>query len=108
MRKFLGLGLLLAAGGLMLVNAGCMTVATPAVGIIFTDVKGPIGATAATAASKEGTACAQSIFGWVATGDASIAAAKANGGITEVSSVDLHSTNILGILGTFCTVVKGK
>ncbi len=108
MRKFLGLGLLLAAGGLMLVNAGCMYVASPAVGFIYTDVKGPIGATSATAATKEGTACAQSILGWVATGDASIAAAKASGGITEVSSVDHHTTNILGIIGTFCTVVKGK
>jgi len=88
--------------------SGCMIVATPATGIIFTDVKYGDTATTATAASKEGKACAQSILGWVAQGDASIAAAKAAGGITEVSSVDHTANNILGIVGTWCTVVKGR
>ena len=108
MRKLMGVALFGALGILMLVNTGCMTVASPAIGTIFTDVRGPITATTATNATKQGEACAQSIFGWVATANASIAVAKANGGITEVSSVVLHYTNILGILGTFCTVVKGK
>ena len=88
--------------------SGCQIVATPAVGIIFTDVKYGDTATTATSAPKEGKACAQSILGWVAQGDASVAAAKAAGGITEVSSVDHTANNILGIVGTWCTVVKGK
>ena len=88
--------------------SGCQIVATPAAGIIFTDVKYGDTATTATGATKEGKACVQSILGWVAQGDASITAAKAAGGITEVSSVDHTANNILGIIGTWCTVVKGK
>ncbi len=89
-------------------TSGCMTVATPALGIFYTEVKYGDTATTATAASKEGKACAQSILGWVATGDASVDTAKKNGGITEVSSVDHTAHNILGIVGEWCTVVKGK
>jgi hypothetical protein len=88
--------------------SGCMIVASPAAGWIFTDVKYGDVATTSTSTSKEGKACAQSILGWVAQGDASVAAAKAAGGITEVASVDHTANNILGIIGTWCTVVKGK
>jgi len=44
----------------------------------------------------------------VATGDASISAAKAAGGITEISHVDHSAKNIVGIIAEFCTIVKGK
>ncbi len=88
--------------------SGCMIVASPVSGWIYTEAKYGDTATTATAASKEGKACAQSILGWIATGDASVTAAKAAGGITEVSSVDHTAKNILGIIGEWCTVVKGK
>jgi hypothetical protein len=71
------------------------------------DVKGPITATSSVG-TKQGQACARSYLGLIATGDASIEAAKRAGGITEVSVVDHHTTNVLGIVGDFCTVVKGK
>lgn len=87
---------------------GCQIVATPATGWILTDVKYGDTATSATAATKEGKACAQSILGWVSSGDASIAAAKAAGGITTVASVDHSSDQILGIVGHWCTIVKGS
>jgi hypothetical protein len=85
-----------------------MTVSSPAIGLLFTDVKYGDTATTSTGATKEGKACAQAILALVATGDASIAAAKANGGITEVTHVDHTAKNILGIYGEYCTVVKGK
>jgi len=88
--------------------SGCIAVATPAVGLIYTEVKYGDTATTATGATKEGKACAQTILAMVSTGDASIAAAKANGGITEVSMVDHTAKNVLGIFGEWCTVVKGK
>lgn len=88
--------------------SGCFIVASPVVGVLYTDAKYGDTATTATAASKEGKACARSILGLIADGDASIAAAKAAGGITEVSSVDHTAKNILGIIGDWCTVVKGK
>jgi hypothetical protein len=88
--------------------AACQIVATPAAGWISTDVKYGGMATTATAATKEGKACAKSILGWVSSGDASIAAAKAAGGITTVASVDHTANQILGIVGEWCTVVKGN
>jgi hypothetical protein len=58
--------------------------------------------------TKTGEACAMSILGVVAIGDASIDAAKQAGGIAQVASVDHHSFSILGIYGTLCTEVKGQ
>jgi hypothetical protein len=87
---------------------GCMPVASPVAGVIFTDAKWGTYATTETAAPKEGKACAQTILGWVATGDASISAAKAAGGVTKVAHVDHTSKNLLGIFAEFCTIVKGS
>jgi len=56
--------------------------------------------------TKTGKACMKSILGLAASGDASIAAAKANGNIAKVSTVDYEVDNLLGIYGTYCTVVK--
>jgi len=58
--------------------------------------------------SLEGEACAKSILGWVATGDASVSAAMANAGISNVSTIDYKINNVLGIYATYCTVVKGS
>jgi hypothetical protein len=99
---------LAAVSVVCLTLAGCMIVQTPAIGIIYTEVKYGDFATTSTAATKEGKACAQSILGWVATGDASVTAAKAAGGITNVSTIDHTAKNILGIIGEWCTVVKGS
>ena len=99
---------LAAVSVVCLTLAGCMIVQTPAMGIIFTEVKYGDFATTSTAATKEGKACASSILGWVATGDASVTAAKAAGGITNVSTIDHTAKNILGIIGEWCTVVKGS
>jgi TRL-like protein family len=88
--------------------SGCQIVATPMLGGIYTEVKYGDTATDASAASKEGKACGQSILGWVATGDASVSAAKAAGGITTVAVVDHSAKNILGIIGEWCTIVRGN
>jgi len=101
----LSIGLIVVAG---LSLTGCQIVDSPAKGWIFTEVKYGDEASAAPAATKEGKACASSILGWVATGDASIAAAKAAGGISTVASVDHTAHQILGIVGEYCTIVKGS
>ena len=92
----------------MLGLSGCVPVATPAIGLFYTEVKYGDLATTSTASAKEGKACAQSTLALVATGDASIAAAKAAGGITEVSYVDHYAKSILGIVAEWCTIVRGK
>lgn len=83
-------------------------VASPVAGTTFNETKYGNIATAETATTKEGKACATSILGAVAQGDASIAAAKANGGITKVTSVDHYAKSILAIYGEWCTIVKGN
>jgi hypothetical protein len=83
-------------------------VASPMLGTTFNETKYGNIATEESATTKEGKACGQSILGAVAQGDASIMAAKANGGITKVSSVDHTAKSILGIWGEWCTIVKGN
>ena len=87
--------------------SGCIAVYTPAIGVLYTEVYGPIDAGSRDGA-KDGTSCAQSVLGLVATGDASIKAAARDGGITKIDSVDHFSKNILGIIGEFCTIVRGS
>ena len=85
---------------------GCASTA-PVQGSLFAEVNGPIGATGEKTGRKSGEACAQSFFGLVAMGDASITAAAKAGGIRTISHVDQHSTNIIGF-HTFCTKVYGS
>ncbi|GIW45426.1 MAG: hypothetical protein KatS3mg077_2708 [Candidatus Binatia bacterium] len=96
------------AAFLPLALAACQPVAAPLIGTLYMDVKGPITATEATTATKQGRACAQSILGLVASGDASIEAAAKAGGIKQIVSVDHESHHILGIVGSFCTIVRGN
>ena len=66
------------------------------------------GAINPTVGTKTGEACASTILGWIATGDASITAAKTAGGITQVSHVDHDNMSILGLYGKSCTIVVGQ
>ena len=88
--------------------AACQITTSPMAGTTFNETKYGNIATAETATTKEGKACGTSILGAFAQGDASIVAAKANGGITKVTSVDHYAKNILGIYGEWCTIVKGN
>ena len=86
---------------------GCLAY-TPVVGIAMTMVQGPISATAYDRSTGTGKSCASSILGLFAWGDASINAAKSAGQIKQVASVDFDTFNLLGIYGSFCTVVSGN
>lgn len=85
---------------------GCAT--TAPIGSLYTDAKLPITATSNSGAAKEGTATCTSVLALVATGDCSVEAAAKNGGITQIQSVDYKVNNILGIYGTYTTIVKGR
>jgi hypothetical protein len=106
MRKVLcGVGLLAIVGAAMLIT-GC---ASPyPQGVIYTDLTLPAIATANAQSPKVGTAECTSILALVAMGDASIAAAAKNGGITKIHSVDWEANNILGIIGKYKTIVRGE
>ena len=57
--------------------------------------------------TKRGEACLTNILGLVATGDASIDAAKKAGNITRIASVESTQARVLGYYARFCTVVIG-
>ena len=81
---------------------------SPMAGTTFNETKYGNIATDEAVATKEGKACATTILGWIAQGDASIVAAKANGGITKVTSIDHYAKSILSLYGEWCTIVKGN
>ncbi len=96
----------LLAGVVALVCTGCASY-LPAGGI-YTGAVGAIGAGSGDVSySKVGKATSTSILGLVATGDASIKTAAANGGIKRIKYVDYEVENILGIYGQYTTVVYG-
>lgn len=102
MKKIITLAAVIGGAALL---ASCA--APMAVGALYTGVTTGTSATSGSTA-KMGMACNTSILGLVATGDASIAAAKAEGGISRVASVDYKAKNILGLYGKYCVIVHGS
>lgn len=92
------------------VLSGCALSPTPVgTALLFSDVKGPFAVDDSNAQSvKTGKACATNTLGLVATGDASIEAAKRAGDITKVSNVNTDQFSVLGLFNKFCTVVVGE
>ncbi len=89
--------------------SGCAAqAATPVTGFLYSDVQAPVDVEGDAEPVREGESCATSILGLIATGDASIHAAMAEGGISRVATVDYASSGILGIYAEFCTVVRGE
>ncbi|HEY2994484.1 MAG TPA: TRL-like family protein [Methylomirabilota bacterium] len=88
--------------------SGCAVVGHgPVTAPITINMKGPVSAGPAATAPKVGRAEAWGILVF-ATGDASISAAAANGGITRIHHVDHETLNILGIYAKYTTIVRGE
>lgn len=107
MKTMLKLG---ALAGALLMMSGCAMVSGgngSATGFVYSGYKmgGVVGAGQGT---KTGEACASSILGIIATGDASVSAGKQAGGITQVAHVDHDNFGILGIYAKTCTIVVGQ
>jgi TRL (tRNA-associated locus)-like protein len=86
---------------------GCAIAHGPVTAAVTLDMKGPVSAGPAMTSPKVGRSEAWGILVY-ATGDASISAAVANGGITRIHHVDQETTNILGIYARYVTVVHGE
>lgn len=96
---------LIALLGLGLLSAGC---ATP-VGALYSDTETPLQATSSRAGTKVGEACASGfLFGLVALGDRSIEAARRNGGVNMITSVDEAVSGSPLFFANYCTVVRGR
>lgn len=96
--------ILVVLGGL----TGCAMSRAPVTGFWYTDVHSGVGVSSNQAGNRVGESCATSILGLIATGDASIEAARRNGGITLISAVDETSNSILGVYAKYCTIVRGR
>ena len=103
MKKTLALVALTAVGFMF---ASCASGTRP-VGTVYAEVSDPV-AVSGNSGSRVGEATSTSYLGVVALGDSSIDAAKRAGGISTVSSVDVKRKNILGIISTYTTVVRGN
>ena len=69
----------------------------------------PVNATSNPVGSKVGTAKATGYLGVLFFDqDASIKTAAKNGGITKISTVDIKSTSLLGLIVTYETMVTGE
>jgi hypothetical protein len=69
----------------------------------------PVNATSNPVGEKVGTAKATGYFGVLFfDADASIRTAAKNGGITEISTVDIKQTSVLNIIVTYETIVTGE
>lgn len=86
--------------------AGCAST-QPVAGALFSDVHGPVATTHLPKGPLRGEACATSWLGMYATGDASVSEAAKAGGMSIVSHIDQHSTSLLFIKHTWCTVAYG-
>ena len=80
----------------------------PFVGGLYTEEQYPVSATSNHSGNRVGEACAVQILGLVATGDASIEAARRNGGITAISTVDQTLNSYLFFYAKTCTIVRGS
>lgn len=109
MKRMLALSVLAAV--LVVSMFGCYAAVTqPVTGFLYTSTKGAtaVGTGSAAGELKKGESCVTSILGWIATGDASIEAAKTAGGISNIAYVDYTGFSVLGIFAKYCTVVYGK
>ncbi|MCK5875263.1 MAG: TRL-like family protein [Alcanivoracaceae bacterium] len=89
--------------------SGCAASMSPVTGMIYSNVKAPLTATAAPEQPQRvGRASVRSVLGLIATGDASIQTAARNGGIREIHFVDYESQNFFGVLAEFTVVVYGN
>jgi len=108
MKKVVALSVVAAI--LALFVFGCAASTPPVPGYLYTQVKSAtaVGPASPAGELKSGEACVISILGLVATGDASIEAAKTAGQINSIAYVDYTGFSILGVYAKYCTVVYGK
>jgi hypothetical protein len=90
-------------------TTGCAFVTrAPVTGLVYLSTEQGESVASNDVGTKRGEACATSILGWVATGDASVASAAKAGGITKISHVDSTASDILLVYAEYCTVVYGS
>lgn len=89
------------------VLASCASPRAPLIGLIYSDTTSGVAVSSNQAGNRVGEACSTGVLGLVAMGDASVEAARRNGGITLITSVDQKIENLL-VYQRYCTIVRGR
>jgi len=103
-KRGMSLAIALCCGSLL---SGCAMGVAPVIAPLTFNMTGPVAAGSAASSTKVGRSEAWGIA-LVATGDASIARAMQNGGITRIHHVDQETLNILWIYAHYTTIVYGE
>lgn len=93
---------------LVVTLSSCGFIADGPFGYMYTETETPIALGSAESGEKAGEACVKAFFGMIAVGDASIEAAKKNGGIDDVYTVNKSNFSVLGMFSKQCTIVRGE
>ena len=96
---------LLALAAVTLIAAACATPRTEVGYALFNVTQQPL-LVSSNPGKKVGRACATNILGLIVNGDMSVEAAKKNGGITKVATVDKDIKGY-AVWAEVCTVVTG-
>ncbi len=107
MKKFLALIAILAFVSLF--TTSCAT--SQPIGLLYTNVRLPMATGEAVenpTSLKLGVSVSNSFCGLIATGDSSITAACANGGIKKIHHVDWEASSLFGVYSTYKCVVWGE
>ena len=104
----------LVFGALLLVGifvCSCVQVPSPLPGLVYANISSPSYYDAGSNSGpgpKIGSAKAATYMALWATGDASVAAACKDGGISKIYTVDQKYKNVMMLYGTFETIVTGE
>ncbi len=104
MKKIMGISLAFLVT--LMLFSGCALV-TPLPSAVYGNMQGGLSVDNNVRPLKEGRACAKTVMMIATWGDASIKAAKKDGKIKKVATVDYDTFNIL-VYGEYCTVVRGE
>ena len=110
--KRVALFLVVAVAVVVMTGCGAVVAFAPVVpptGIFFTSTEAPLDVDVdkTQLGSKVGKASTQCVFGLVAWGDASTAAAARNGNLKVINHADYSSLNVLGFYSSYTTIVYG-
>ena len=100
-----------ASGIRQFFNTGCKVTRSVAQGCAIASVKGPIRPGPLERGSKTGEACGWNLLALISVGDVRVETAMRNGGISQISSVDYRTFELVpGFYGysRYCTVVTGE
>ena len=93
--------------GSVLLLGACATPSTEVGIALFSDTVQPLMVTNNAGANKVGRACGKNYLGLFITGDMSVEAAKKDGKITQVTSIDKEIKGY-ALYAEVCTVVRGR